>query len=264
MKNDMEDFIKNIIVEKKFFELTPKEKSIISEWAKNEEDFDALKLTFTSAEVLKNHKMHKVSPSVKEKLNERFAAKHAQENGSIWNKFLLFFFPRDRNFFKKPAFQLAMVALVVLLLLPFLWQDKPAQYVMHDSKIEIERTDGLDKLNEKRESEKSVGKVKEEMKSEELTLDLKENDDVIVEDLKIIPKLEAQPIPTIIEEESLTDEMYLEEVVEIQSDKKLNTEFQQMDMVPMISSKDIAIDDRKKSAKQIDASETLGLLTALY
>src|SRR5690554_7584341 len=57
------------------------------------------------------------------------------------NKFLHFFFPKNIQFFKKPAFQLAMVALIVILLIPFLWQERTAQYAMNEGqrKLEVEK-----------------------------------------------------------------------------------------------------------------------------
>lgn len=260
----MEDFIKNIIVEKRFFELTEKEKGLIREWATNEEEFDALKLTFSAAIALNTENKDALSASVKNKLNERFAAKHAMQRETLWNKFLIFFFPRNTQFFKKPAFQLAMVALVVLLIIPFLWREKPAQYAMHKSNLEIQR-DTLESVNKasnnpsSSSNEKVNENSKEEINTNEKTLEIVKHSEG---DAKLI-----EPVPpriTSFDDDNFADEIYLEEIVETQSAKRTNSDFQQMDDMPMISSKDMSVKDKNNSPKQIEASETLGLLTALY
>lgn len=260
MKSKMEDFIKNIIVEKKFFELTPKEKSMIKEWAENEEEFDELKLTLLAASSFTKEKQVELSPSVKNRLNERFAAKYAQKNESLWNKFLIFFFPSDTQFFKKPAFQLAMVALLVLLIIPFLWQEKPAQYAMQEKNIKIER------FEEPEHKENPSTNAKKEVKVE-TDIAKKEGEELkdqnIVEITQSINE-EVQPVLKV-EQDIEVSEMYLEEVVEPQAANRMSPDIQQLDEIQMTPNKDLA---KKKEAnnlpKKVDASETLGLLTALY
>src|SRR5690554_6514072 len=141
MKNKMEDLIKNIILNKSYFELTSSEQKSIQEWASNEEEFDALKAVLMATQSMADQSKVKPSSSVKQRLDDRFAAKHAGQHVTLWSKFLHFFFPKNIQFFKKPAFQLAMVALIVILLIPFLWQERTAQYAMNEGqrKLEVEK-----------------------------------------------------------------------------------------------------------------------------
>lgn len=257
----MEDFIKDIIIEKRFFELTPKEKSMIKEWVANEEEFDALKLTFLSASDLNIENEKELSPQVKQRLNERFAAKHAIQNEGYWNRFLMFFLPKDTQFFKKPAFQLVMVALVVALVIPFLWQNKTAQYAMNENKIKIDEIEGNDHKKITSSKEKEEGELKSEIEipkdqnKESKEEGVVEIDQSTIEDIQPDFDMEQNIQP---------NEIYLEEIAETQSAKRANADIQQLDGMPMILSKDVATAYKKESSKLVDASETIGLLTALF
>lgn len=257
----MEDFIKNIIVEKRYFELTPKEKSIILDWASNEEEFDALKMTFLSVSELNIENEKQLSPKIKQSLNERFAAKHAIQNEGYWNRFLIFLFPKETHFFKKPAFQLVMVALTVALIIPFLWQNKPAQYAMNENNIKIDKLEDIDhkKIPSAREKKEVILKNEIEIPKDQK----KESKEEGVVEIYQSTNEDIQP-DFDLEQNIQPNEIYLEEIAETQSAKIVNADIQQLDEMPMISSKDVAKADNKKSSKQVDASETLGLLTALF
>lgn len=258
----MKDFIKDIIIEKKFFELTRREKIVIKKYAKNEEEYDALKLTFLAVNSLKKENEAELSPSVKNRLSERFAAKHSQQNESFGNKILLFFFPRNTQFFKKPAFQLVMVAIVVALIVPFLWQNDAPQYAMKDDSIKL-KVDSLEALNKKQNSSLKE-EVKEEVEVQESENQLKES--VIDDSPEIIaPTLDIlQPKINMDYKNIQADEIYLEEVVETQSAKRMNADAQQMDDMSMTAGRDMAEKSYNDIPKKVEVSETLGLLTALY
>ncbi|PWH86361.1 hypothetical protein [Brumimicrobium oceani] len=261
MKNKMEDFVKNIIVEKSYFELTPKEKEIVQDWASNEEEFDALKMTFLAVSDFNIENEKQLTPNVKQRLNERFSAKHAVKTDGFLNRFLIFFFPRDTHVFKKPAFQLAMIALIVALVIPFLWQENPAQYAMNEEneKLEVER------VQPKKVSETNETHNKVELKEliENSSAEIKE---VSVDQPKrVVPQAvkEQEQESTTLKSDD-TEEIYLEEIVQVPSTSKMDAELQQLDDLPMISRKDANVEYKTPSSKQVEASETLALLTALY
>jgi hypothetical protein len=273
MKNKMEDFIKNIIVEKRFFELTQKEKSILKEWAENEEEFDALKLTFLSVSSFNQEKQAELSPSVKKRLNDRFAAKHVHQKEMWMNKLLLFFFPRDTQFFKKPAFQLVMVALTVALVIPFLWQNQAPQYAMNTTveKLELDTVESL----ESEAQSKELSQENSDQKAEEFSDEILEPQVSSVSEERFV-ETSIGPLPNPAAEELNKkfnlDEIKIdwdngkndEEIVANPSVKRANAEIQQLDEMPMFSSKDMATEYKKTVPKTVDVSETLGLLTALY
>ena len=264
----MEDFIKNIILEKKYFELTSSEKQSIQEWAASEEEFDALKSVLLATQLVAIDNEAQLSPSVKQRLDDRFAAKFAHQNETLWNKFLIFFFPRDTQFFRKPAFQLVMVALVIALIIPFLWQDKPAQYAMNegDKNLEIEI--------EKKEAQST--KSTEVQKND---LDNKAISDVISPEVSEKTKL-AEPV--------LSQEYLLDKIESFSSANDMSSKFDLKEMrsqppVPSPTYDEIAeaeemvspsnVSAKKTAAgmnmfaqpkKQVETSETLDLLMALY
>lgn len=261
----MEDFIKNIIVEKKYFELTSSEKQSIQEWALNEEEFDALKAVLLATQAMTVQNESQLSPSVKQRLDDRFAAKYAHKNETAWNKFLIFFFPRDTQFFKKPAFQLVMVALVVALIIPFLWQDNPAQYAMNENRkrLEIEeskspslkgkefQSEESEKQNQDKEKQietSELNKESESLKEAEYLFEKIESvSSIVVEnviDLKKARSMDALSSPTYDQIDEITEELSLT----ITSSEKSSARI-----------KDVAGPKSK-----IETSETLDLLTALY
>lgn len=256
----MEDFIKNTILKKKYLELTSSEKESIGLWATDEEEYDALRsvLLKTYSMALKNE-AH-LSPSVKQKLDERFAAKHAQQSETLWNRFLVFFFPRDVQFFKKPGFQLAIVALVIALIIPFLWQDKPAQYALNEdrkgNKVEVKQIEPV--------KEKEV--VNQDSKTQE------NSDEKIVEmhiddlELKIEPHSVDDDMHDKIEAPVLADYPVMEEVQYDEVARPELAETEEIASPKNVNAKRSAssLKEMAQPEKRVESSETLGLLMALY
>jgi hypothetical protein len=260
----MEDFIKKIIREKKFFELSQSEKQSIHEWASNEEDFDALKSVLMVTQTMAAQNESQLSPHVKRRLDDRFTAKYGHQNDTAWNKFLIFFFPKDKQFFKKPAFQLAMVALVVVLVIPFLWQNKPAQYAMNDerNKLEVEKH--------------KIESLKENQAQDQF------KQDVNTEKSKKVPELGKQDTP------QLEEEYLLDNIESVSSDDAVNKGINLNELRSKIEKDAPTFDDieevseapspsivsaQKRSANsstiaqvkgKVETLETLDLLTALY
>ncbi|RFC53794.1 hypothetical protein [Brumimicrobium aurantiacum] len=252
----MEDLIKNIIINKRYFELNSEEKMLVKKYAKNEEEFEALKITFGSVYNFNEELNAKLSPGVKEKLNERFKTKHSAEKNIQWNQLLYFFFPQDRQFYQKPAFQIAAIALMVFLTIPFLWKEKTPQYAINTTgnsieinKVEFENTTPE---SDRVSTENNVQHLKEVPKStqdvvsppppvaviEENTLDLGEED-------------------VVIEEEYVLEDYMLSP----QNETTISTERRVSNL-----SGDTRVEhaEIQKSNKKVETSETLDLLIALY
>ena len=266
----MEDFIKNIIVEKRFFELTPKEKLMIKDWAENEEEFDALKLTFLSTASFNLEKQVQLSSSVKKRLKDRFAAKHVHQK-EIWlNKVLLFFFPRDKQFFKKPAFQLVIVAITVALVIPLFWQKETPQYAMIDDadQLELDTIKSLQKESKIKINEAVDQDLLKEQPIEKRVADnkLKDNSSVTSTELTSPTINNDQPNLTFNHIDNQVEDLYKDETIEIQSSKRAKTEIQLLEEMGKIqfSRNDVAMDYKKPIPEKVDVSETIGLLTALF
>ena len=278
----MEDFIKIIFVEKKYFELNQKEKSMISDWAENEEEFDALKLTFLSSESIRKEMDAELSPSVKERLNERFSAKYAEENEIWWNKILMFFFPGNTQFLKKPAFKLAMVALTVALVIPFLWQNKSPQYAMNQDveNLKLETVEFSEKEIEVQlkglvRKENSNQKEKEESLSEDIVPQVLSDSRERFREIKIEPSLD--PNAKLLDQRLNLDEITIQrdDIVEefsvaspaptsISPKTYSNNYVQQPELLKITSDKDLIAQGKNAIPKEVEVSETMDLLTALY
>lgn len=264
----MEDLIKNIILKKSYFELTSSEQKSIQEWASNEEEFDALKAVLMATQSMADQSKVKPSSSVKQRLDDRFAAKHAGQNVTLWSKFLLFFFPKNTQFFKKPAFQLAMVALIVILLIPFLWQERTAQYAMNEGqrKLEVEKVQ-KDRIEE-RDSNKEAGQSPDEA------------DHKIVNEIKDI--VSEQIEDPLVEDSDLEEEkLLMDEVVTYDEQADFALEevevsspvYEEMEELVERSAPQSAMSREKTSdfslskstsKSKVETSETISLLTALY
>jgi|GEM_PF-2145302 len=105
--------IEHIIKSKKYFELTAEELAEVSNYASNEAEYDDMKLFLASThEAVQNQKIKKTEELDKKVLNY---LNHSYSQTVPWyNSVLLFLFPRDKQFFKYPAFQIAIASLFVI------------------------------------------------------------------------------------------------------------------------------------------------------
>lgn len=262
----MEDFIKNIIIEKNYFELSSNEKRSIDQWVTNEEEFDALKSLMLATKVAESKNEKQLYSSVKLRLDERFAAKHAHKKETFWNRFLIFFFPKDKQFFNKPAFQLAMVALVVALIIPFLWRDKPAQYAMNEGResIEIEKSKTQFRKKEKVQTQNQINQELDDEKS----LEVSELDN------QATPKLEQEYLDDKIEAVSSANKRNVStDLNKLQSKTEMSSPiYEEMDeIVDVPSPSNVSVQQNvagksanTQSKKIVKTAETLDLLMALY
>jgi hypothetical protein len=103
-----------IIISKRFFELSPSEKELIKDYASNEEDYEAMRWFLISAG--NSFAQEKIEPSAG--LRKGVIA-HLQQKQTapktIWlNGVGAFLFPAEKRFYQAPAFQMAAVAAVIV------------------------------------------------------------------------------------------------------------------------------------------------------
>ena len=126
--------IENIIMNKKFFELTAEEKNLIREFAETEVDFEQLKFVFTQLEGVKNTEKPHVNKAVKANLDVLFDKTYAHKRLVWYNKLWLFLWPEETRFYARPLVQFATVLVLivsVVTLVPF--NEKP-QLAMNETK----------------------------------------------------------------------------------------------------------------------------------
>lgn len=101
-----------LIITKKYFELTPSELKIVSELVSNEAEFDDMKSFLMATRSAFESQKIKSTPDLDEKIMAHLHASPAQNK--VWYKsFMLFLFPRDKHFYKYPAFQLVAVSVLI-------------------------------------------------------------------------------------------------------------------------------------------------------
>ncbi len=104
--------VEHIIKTKHYFELTAEELAEVSNYAVNETEFDDMKSFLLSTQhTVQNQKIIS-TPDLDDKvlnyLNESYA-----QTVPWYNSVLLFLFPRDKQFFRYPAFQIGIASLLV-------------------------------------------------------------------------------------------------------------------------------------------------------
>lgn len=104
--------VEDIIKTKRYFELTAEELAEVSNYATSEVEFDDIKSFLLSTQQLVQDQKIKSTPELDDRvlnyLNQSYTT------ATPWyNSVLLFLFPRDKQFFKYPAFQLAIASLLV-------------------------------------------------------------------------------------------------------------------------------------------------------
>ena len=275
----MEKEIKQLIVEKEYLALTLSEKEQISEWATNKEEFDALKMTFISAQQLVEDKQNSVNPTIKEQLDAQFSARHKVATLPWYKKFLLLLWPENIAFYRKPALQLIAVLAVVLLALPYFKQGKNPQLAMShlpedrnntSSKQTPTKEDRSSDLSNKTNKKRTAEKVKQEEGSEMEMIPEKDNmesaSSEIIKEKLAQTKMDntngkdsyesSIPAPPIEEEQNFKMDSEMDEIAQSAPEFVINESTISVD-------KSLA-KNKDKSGKTVSPSETLGFLTALY
>lgn len=283
MDNNIEHIIKN----HHYFELNNAQKKLISEWAENSDEFEALKNTLLATDQFVESQKEDINPVIKQRLDVRFAEKHNQTRLAWYNKIWFFLWPKESPIYKRPLIQFATICLIVVFSIPFFPDFKKQQLAM----------------NEVKTSEKQI--VEEELESNsENKSDIKSETDLPNEDL------EAEQNPIIEDNVEMVDSRKGESESIYESADKLaerqnnqGWELNEEETAPAIESlsesgqadfddEPIALKDQEqryldsdksdvtmsklgqasldrlssgdKKHKKVDTKETLNLLTALY
>jgi hypothetical protein len=276
----MESNIKHIIKNYQYFELDKAQKELISEWASNSDEFDALKHTFIATNAIGDRE---VNPTIKQRLDVRFADKYKNERLVWYNKLWLFLWPNDVRFYKRPLVQFAAICLIVVFTIPFFPNIEKQQLAM----------------NESQENEVAEEKKKEEIKPQNIDVEINEEVEKVNSDKKDafakISKEDAIDMPKEIAEEQpgwqlnrVEDEKVAEnelgaagianqrqekseslddfEGTETRTQQDMSTKYFGADS-DRLAEESLSSSTRSKdksAKKQVEVEETLDLLTALY
>ena len=150
--------IENIILNKKFFELTAEEKYLIQEFAETEVDFEQLKFVFTQIKEIKRAEKPSVDEAVKANLDVLFDKAYSQKRLVWYNKLWLFLWPEETRFYARPLLQFATVLALIISVVTFVPFSEKQQLALNDA-----RTDAQEENRLKQEvMERSVIDTKEE------------------------------------------------------------------------------------------------------
>lgn len=180
----MENNIKHIIQNYQYFELDEAQKQLVSKWASNSDEFYALKRTFIATDAIGDVE---VNPTIKQRLDVRFAEKHENQRLVWYNKLWIFLWPNDTQLYKRPLVQFAAICLIIIFTIPLLPNMEKQQLAMNEEKQEVKVEEKVTK--DKTNYRKSNSAITEEIHQEEKEVDA----------LAEISKEEVaeEPIPTV-------------------------------------------------------------------
>ncbi len=118
MKNeftyDPED-LESLMMHKSFDELYPEEKSFVLKHMDSSEEYESMRSTLFAIRASKSDNEELTMPtSRKEDVMAAFRAEHQRERWFSLNGIFMWFFPPNRSWIQKPAFQLAVLAVGVV------------------------------------------------------------------------------------------------------------------------------------------------------
>lgn len=132
----MTNEIENIIMNKKYFELTAEEKDLIQEFAETEVDFEQLKFVFKQVEGIKSAEKPHVDKVVKANLDVLFDKTYSQKRLVWYNKLWLFLWPEEARFYVRPLLQFATVIALIVSVVTFVPFNEKSQLAMNESPTE--------------------------------------------------------------------------------------------------------------------------------
>ncbi len=101
----------NIILSKKYFELSPDELELVNEYVSNEEDFEEMKWFLLSTQASFANEQVKPSTDLKKNVYEHLHQDAGQKR--IWlNSLGVFLFPTQKKIYQYPALQMAAIAVI--------------------------------------------------------------------------------------------------------------------------------------------------------
>jgi hypothetical protein len=275
----MENHIKQIIQNYQYYELDETQKDLVSKWASNSDEFDALKRTFIATEAMGKDE---VNPTIKQRLDVRFAEKHKNERLVWYNKLWIFLWPEDTQLYKRPLLQFAAICLIVVFTIPFFPNLEKQQLAMNEKKQEVqqeeqaptdktvdrkndsERTEDI--LNEEKEAEVLVEPLKSEERAEEpkAVVEKQSGWELVDEEMRVTEDAVADDFSN--QRQKKSDNLDNLGLADSRAAQGQNSEQFASDAdLPMEES--LSASGVSKNAhvrKKVDTKETIDLLTALY
>lgn len=277
----MESNIKHIIKNYQYFELDEAQKEMISEWASNGDEFDALKRTFIATDAIGEQE---INPTIKQRLDVRFAEKYNNERLVWYNKLWLFLWPSDVSLYRRPLVQFAAICLIAVLTIPFFPNIKNQQLAMNEQ-------EGKELVDEQKEEEELVpSKDDADNAQQEIEIGIDENnalaetseDNVVEEPFEISEEQKGWQLKSG-QEEGFDDNKFGTEGSVTQSrkdterlddlelakdrDKEDGTDYlgaADSDMPVAGNIAPAGVSSGSRARKKVEVEETIDLLTALY
>lgn len=275
----MERNVEHIIKNYQYFELNEAQKDLISEWAKNSDEFEALQNTLLASEQFVQSEKEDLNPVIKQRLDVRFAEKHDQNRLVWYNKLWIFLWPNESPFYKRPLIQFGAICLIIAITIPLFPDVNQPKLAMND--VEMDDKEGIEEkemIQPKEESlnedvdKKSVLEEKEIVK-EESNLRNNKSAEILVENEPVatpnqkgwklneersMAGAESRPEKS---QDALKD---IPQIAEDQVDANYNYDKSEMDApaIEQLSANRLA--ENVEVPKKVETKETLGFLTALY
>ena len=121
MKRDIVD----IVMEKEFIELTQNERVELKEFCTSEEEYNQLKNVFTSVEGM-TFDTPEPKAETKDRLDQLFDETYPKASPVWYSSVLAVLVPKEKPLHRQPLMQIAAVALLLLLVVPFFGTDMTA------------------------------------------------------------------------------------------------------------------------------------------
>lgn len=142
----MEKDVFDIIAEKEYDELSKQELELVQEVCASEDEYLHMRSVLLEVNAM-TEQVEAPSQKTKDRLDELFMAQSFPKTAPVWyNGFLTVIYPKEKKFYKRPLIQVAAVALLLISVMPFIWEQRS---VMADRQPELA-------VNSSPEEEKSV------------------------------------------------------------------------------------------------------------
>lgn len=118
----MEKELVKLVLEKEYDELTASERVSLREWCSGQEEYDHLKTVMRGVEQIRMARQFTPRPEVKSSLDALFDQRHAKQTPMLWyNSIILALYPKDKPLAQRPLLQLAAIALLLIMVYPFMF-----------------------------------------------------------------------------------------------------------------------------------------------
>lgn len=131
----MEKEIADLLRDKSFHELNADERSQLTDLCESEEEFEQMRNLFIGIEAIKTEEF-KPRKETKASLDAIFATQSKQRSVIWYNSLLVMLYPQDKPIQRRPIIQIAAAVVLVLLMVPFLTNDKIVQQSNQVAKVE--------------------------------------------------------------------------------------------------------------------------------